>query len=125
MINSGMVYTPNPPIPVSSVMAQPLYDYAQLGTFGQNPPGVSGSPAGLDACASIVHSLMCHRKGGESEPFAKRAIESLVKKLKDKRDELEALVTAITANGAHPTRCVTISRTLDGRLQVRVNTVPL
>lgn len=118
MINSGMVYTPNPPIPVSSVMAQPLYDYAQLGTFGQNPPGVSGSPAGLDACASIVHSLMCHRKGGESEPFAKRAIESLVKKLKDKRDELEALVTAITANGAHPTRCVTISRTLDGRLQV-------
>jgi hypothetical protein len=25
---------------------------------------------------------MCHRQGGESESFAKRAIESLVKKLK-------------------------------------------
>merc|ERR1712227_643785 len=31
---------------------------------------------------SIIHKLMCHRQGGESESFAKRAIESLVKKLK-------------------------------------------
>ncbi|XP_039273776.1 mothers against decapentaplegic homolog 4-like [Styela clava] len=71
-----------------------------------------------DACLSIVHSLMCHRQGGESESFAKRAIESLVKKLKEKKDELEALINAITTNGAHPTTCVTIQRTLDGRLQV-------
>lgn len=71
-----------------------------------------------DACLSIVHSLLCHRQGGESESFAKRAIESLVKKLKEKKDELEALITAITTNGAHPTTCVTIQRTLDGRLQV-------
>jgi len=35
-----------------------------------------------DACLSIVHSLMCHRQGWEREGFAKRAIESLVKKLK-------------------------------------------
>ncbi|CAF0924407.1 unnamed protein product [Didymodactylos carnosus] len=71
-----------------------------------------------DACMGIVHSLMCHRQGGESETFAKRAIESLVKKLKDKKDELDALVTAVTTSGAHPTKCVTIQRTLDGRLQV-------
>ncbi|CAF0742920.1 unnamed protein product [Didymodactylos carnosus] len=71
-----------------------------------------------DACMGIVHSLMCHRQGGESETFAKRAIESLVKKLKDKKDELDALVTAITTSGTHPTKCVTIQRTLDGRLQV-------
>uniref|UniRef100_A0A3Q2XYE3 Mothers against decapentaplegic homolog n=1 Tax=Hippocampus comes TaxID=109280 RepID=A0A3Q2XYE3_HIPCM len=75
-------------------------------------------PSSNDACLSIVHSLMCHRQGGENEGFAKRAIESLVKKLKEKKDELDALITAITTNGVHPSKCVTIQRTLDGRLQV-------
>ena len=75
------------------------------------------APSSNDACLSIVHSLMCHL-GGESETFAKRAIESLVKKLKEKKDELDALITSITTGGAHPTKCVTIQRTLDGRLQV-------
>ena len=42
-----------------------------------------------------------------------------MKKLKEKRDELDALITAVTTNGTHPTKCVTIQRTLDGRLQVR------
>lgn len=79
---------------------------------------MAGAPTSADACLSIVHSLMCHRQGGESESFAKRAIESLVKKLKEKRDELDSLITAITTNGAHPSKCVTIQRTLDGRLQV-------
>jgi hypothetical protein len=35
------------------------------------------------------------------------------------RDELDALITAVTTAGAHPTKCVTIQRTLDGRLQVK------
>ena len=34
------------------------------------------------------------------------------------RDELDALITAITTNGATQTACVTIPKTLDGRLQV-------
>nr|XP_015224305.1 PREDICTED: mothers against decapentaplegic homolog 4-like [Lepisosteus oculatus] len=75
------------------------------------------APSSSDACLSIVHSLMCHRQGGENEGFAKRAIESLVKKLKEKKDELDSLITAITTNGVHPSKCVTIQRTLDGRLQ--------
>lgn len=80
---------------------------------------ITTTPTSADAGMSIVHSLMCHRQGGESESFAKRAIESLVKKLKEKRDELDSLITAITTNGAHTSKCVTIQRTLDGRLQVR------
>lgn len=83
----------------------------------------NAAPTSADACLSIVHSLMCHRQGGESESFAKRAIESLVKKLKEKRDELDSLITAITTNGSHPSKCVTIQRTLDGRLQVNLCTL--
>lgn len=76
-------------------------------------------PTSSDACLSIVHSLMCHRQGDESETaFTKKAIESLVKKLKEKRDELDGLITAVTTSGTQQTKCVTIPRTLDGRLQV-------
>jgi hypothetical protein len=51
-----------------------------MGDFSMS--GTGNAPTSADACLSIVHSLMCHRQGGESESFAKRAIESLVKKLK-------------------------------------------
>ncbi|XP_062342843.1 mothers against decapentaplegic homolog 4-like isoform X1 [Osmerus eperlanus] len=89
-----------------------LTDQLTTSIMSVNPPSSN------DACLSIVHSLMCHRQGGENEGFAKRAIESLVKKLKEKKDELDSLITAITTNGVHPSKCVTIQRTLDGRLQV-------
>ncbi|XP_063736873.1 mothers against decapentaplegic homolog 4-like isoform X2 [Eleginops maclovinus] len=79
---------------------------------------MSAPPSSGDACLSIVHSLMSHRQGGVNEGFAKRAIESLVKKLKEKRSELDALITAVTSRGGDPSSCVTIQRTLDGRLQV-------
>jgi len=78
-------------------------------------------PTSADACINIVHSLMCHRQEGDSELFCKKAIESLIKKLKEKRDELDSLIMAITTAGAQPTKCVTIPRTLDGRLQVSTN----
>ncbi|KAF6778493.1 hypothetical protein AHF37_02149 [Paragonimus kellicotti] len=71
-----------------------------------------------DSIPMIVHSLMCYRQSGESKEFARRAIESLVKKLKDKKDDLDSLITAITTNGTHPSKCVTIQRTLDGRMQI-------
>lgn len=74
-----------------------------------------------DACMNIVHSLMCHRKNGESEDFSKFAIESLIKKLKDRREELDSLIVAVTSNGATQTGCVTIQRTLDSRMQVSIH----
>lgn len=43
---------------------------------------MSSTPTSADACLSIVQSLLCYRQGGEPESFAKRAIESLVRKLK-------------------------------------------
>ena len=94
-----------------------MHPGSMQGSSIQSPMGGVSSTS-IDTCNSIVHSLMCHRQGGESEQFAKRAIESLVKKLKDKRDELDSLVNAITTSGARPSKCVTIQRTLDGRLQV-------
>uniref|UniRef100_A0A8D8YXF3 Mothers against decapentaplegic homolog n=3 Tax=Cacopsylla melanoneura TaxID=428564 RepID=A0A8D8YXF3_9HEMI len=103
--------------------AQQHQSSAQYSGLSQQPShsvlgSTTSAPTSADACLSIVHSLMCHRQGWESEGFAKRAIESLVKKLKEKRDELDSLITAITTNGSHPSKCVTIQRTLDGRLQV-------
>lgn len=41
------------------------------------PPGTNS--ASIETCTSIVHSLMCHRQGGESEQFAKRAIGEVLR----------------------------------------------
>ncbi|CAH0385195.1 unnamed protein product [Bemisia tabaci] len=81
-------------------------------------PTTEGIRTPADACSDIVDNLWCHRKCAETDYFAKKAIESLVKKLKEKREELEDLVTAVTTCGTQLTKCVTIPRTLDGRLQV-------
>uniref|UniRef100_A0A1I8GYA9 Mothers against decapentaplegic homolog n=2 Tax=Macrostomum lignano TaxID=282301 RepID=A0A1I8GYA9_9PLAT len=109
-------------IPSQQQQQQPLLSLAPAASAATSPVsavGVASPVTSSDACLSIVHSLMCHRQGGpDSESFSRKAVESLVKKLKDKRDELDALILAVTSNGAQPGICVTIPRTLDGRLQV-------
>ncbi|GMR41183.1 hypothetical protein PMAYCL1PPCAC_11378, partial [Pristionchus mayeri] len=76
------------------------------------------SASASDSSTQITSVLMGFRQGGEESEFVRKAIESLVKKLKDKRLELEALIQAVTSNGKTHTGCVTIQRSLDGRLQV-------
>ncbi|KAH7731436.1 MH2 domain containing protein [Aphelenchoides avenae] len=75
-------------------------------------------PTSYDPCAHVVQVLLCYHQGGEDPEFIRKAIESLVKKLKDKRCELDALISAVTSGGKQQTSCVTIHRSLDGRLQV-------
>ncbi|EDO39594.1 predicted protein [Nematostella vectensis] len=65
----------------------------------------------------VVKRLLGWKRGGdEDDKWAEKAVKSLVKKLK-KTGGLEELEKAITNPGV-ATKCVTIPRSLDGRLQV-------
>lgn len=86
------------------------------------------APSSADSCGAITSYLMdfmqvCNANfpskfKGNDEEFNRKAIESLIKKLKDKREELDDLILAVRERGQIDTRCITIPRTLDGRLQV-------
>lgn len=69
----------------------------------------------------IIRRLLSYKKTPEEEEgeekWSEKAVKSLVKKLK-KTGGLQELEKAITTDGATPTACVTIPRSLDGRLQV-------
>uniref|UniRef100_A0A8C6UIU6 Mothers against decapentaplegic homolog n=1 Tax=Neogobius melanostomus TaxID=47308 RepID=A0A8C6UIU6_9GOBI len=80
-----------------------LSDPAPDPSFSPGFGPASSSPGlGSDPVHGAVHSLLRQCQAGESEGFARRAIESLVRKLRERRDELEALVTAVTTRGTSP-----------------------
>lgn len=59
------------------------------------------------------------KQGDEDENWAKKAIDNLMKKLlKHNKDALASLEFALQCKGEQPTECVTIPRSLDGRLQI-------
>jgi len=68
----------------------------------------------------IVKRLLGWRKGEakneQEEKWSEKAVKSLVKKLK-KNNTLDELEKAITTQDSK-TKCITIARSLDGRLQV-------
>jgi MAD (mothers against decapentaplegic) family protein 1 len=64
-----------------------------------------------------VKKLLGWKQGDEEEKWAEKAVDSLVKKLKKKKGAVEDLERALSCPGA-PSKCVTIPRSLDGRLQV-------
>uniref|UniRef100_A0A8C5WM27 Mothers against decapentaplegic homolog n=1 Tax=Leptobrachium leishanense TaxID=445787 RepID=A0A8C5WM27_9ANUR len=64
-----------------------------------------------------VKRLLGWKQGDEEEKWAEKAVDSLVKKLKKKKGAMEELEKALSSPG-QVSKCVTIPRSLDGRLQV-------
>lgn len=66
-----------------------------------------------------VKKLLGWKQGDEEEKWAEKAVESLFKKLKKQnKSAYQELIKALNFPG-QPSKCVTIPRSLDGRLQVR------
>lgn len=66
-----------------------------------------------------VKKLLGWKQGDEEEKWAEKAVDSLVKKLKKRKGAIEELERALSCPG-QPSKCVTIPRSLDGRLQVSI-----
>ncbi|XP_051846416.1 mothers against decapentaplegic homolog 1-like [Antechinus flavipes] len=64
-----------------------------------------------------MKKLLRWKQGDEEEKWAEKAVDILVRKLKKKKHAIEELEKALSCPG-QPSNCVTIPRSLDGRLQV-------
>lgn len=65
----------------------------------------------------LIKRLLGWKQGDEEDKWAEKAVESLVKKLKKTKGAIECLENAVRTGDSN-TKCVTITRSLDGRLQV-------
>lgn len=84
--------------------------------FGMSSP-MSSLNSLFSFTSPAVKRLLGWKQGDEEEKWAEKAVDSLVKKLKKKKGALEELEKALSCPG-QPSKCVTIPRSLDGRLQV-------
>ncbi|RCN46490.1 MH1 domain protein [Ancylostoma caninum] len=114
-INQNMPIPPSPMVqnfalPASAPSGAPPFAFPPSGasSSGASSGGQTFGASAVDSCQQISHVLQCYQQGGEDAEFVRKAIESLVKKLKEKRVELDALITAVTSAGKQPTTCVTI-----------------
>ena len=68
--------------------------------------------------------LLGWKQGDEEEKWAEKAVDALVKKLKKKPGAIEDLEKALSCPGQE-SKCITIPRSLDGRLQVGIPSIAL
>lgn len=96
-------------------------------TMDDEAESSSGTMSTLNSLFSFtspaVKKLLGWKQGDEEEKWAEKAVDSLVKKLKKKKGAIEDLEKALSMPG-QPSKCVTIPRSLDGRLQVKFSFFP-
>ena len=80
------------------------------------PPATPGGTL-FSFTSPTVKRLLGWKQGDEEEKWAEKAIESLVKKVK-KRKRSSRRTWKSSSSPFAPSKCVTIPRSLDGRLQV-------
>lgn len=66
-----------------------------------------------------VKKLLRWKQGDEDDSWAEKAIDSLVKKLKKRKGVIDDLDLALSLQSEN-SKCITIPRSLDGRLQVNI-----
>jgi len=86
-------------------------------TITMSSPIISNLSNLFSFTCPAVKRLLGWKQGDEEEKWAEKAVDSLVKKLKKQKGALEDLERALSNPGA-PSKCVTLPRSLDGRLQV-------
>lgn len=86
---------------------------------GRSSSTISSINSLFSFTSPAVKKLLGWKQGDEEEKWAEKAVDALVKKLKKTKGAIEELEKALSCPG-QPSKCVTIPRSLDGRLQVRV-----
>jgi hypothetical protein len=90
---------------------------------GRSSSTISSINSLFSFTSPAVKKLLGWKQGDEEEKWAEKAVDALVKKLKKTKGAIEELEKALSCPG-QPSKCVTIPRSLDGRLQVQIkNTV--
>lgn len=89
---------------------------------GRSSSTISSINSLFSFTSPAVKKLLGWKQGDEEEKWAEKAVDALVKKLKKTKGAIEELEKALSCPG-QPSKCVTIPRSLDGRLQVCIDNV--
>lgn len=87
---------------------------------GRSSSTISSINSLFSFTSPAVKKLLGWKQGDEEEKWAEKAVDALVKKLKKTKGAIEELEKALSCPG-QPSKCVTIPRSLDGRLQVHAS----